>query len=49
VADVSLKRTEQQVFSDFFEQVIGHELSEEQNTLLLNIIEQAKGLNEGAE
>ncbi|MBE0470709.1 MAG: exonuclease SbcCD subunit D [Methyloprofundus sp.] len=49
VADVSLKRTEQQVFSDFFEQVIGHELSAEQNTLLLNIIEQAKGLNEGAE
>ncbi len=49
VADVSLKRTEQQVFRDFFEQVIGHELSAEQNTLLLDIIKQAKGLSEGAE
>ncbi len=46
VADVGLKRTEQQVFSDFFEQVIGHDLSEEQNTLLLDIIEQAKGFSE---
>ncbi len=49
VADVSLKRTEQQVFSDFFEQVIGHDLSEEQNTLLLAIIAEAKELREEAE
>lgn len=46
IADVSLKRTEQQVFSDFFEQVIGHDLSTEQNTLLLDIIAEAKGVVE---
>ena len=49
VADVSLKRTELQVFTDFFEQVIGHDLSAEQNTLLLDIIEQAKASVEGQE
>jgi exonuclease SbcD len=49
IADVSLKRTEQQVFSDFFEQVIGHDLSEAQNTLLLDIIAEAKGGIEGKE
>ncbi|MFW5444376.1 MAG: exonuclease SbcCD subunit D [Methylococcaceae bacterium] len=49
IADVSLKRTEQQVFSDFFEQVIGHDLSEAQNTLLLDIIAEAKGVIEGKE
>ncbi|MCK5354961.1 MAG: exonuclease SbcCD subunit D [Methyloprofundus sp.] len=49
VADVSLKRTELQVFTDFFEQVIGHDLSAEQNTLLLDIIEQAKAGVEGKE
>ena len=48
-ADVSLKRTEQQVFSDFFEQVVGRELSTEQNTLLLAIIQQAKGLSQDSE
>jgi exonuclease SbcD len=48
-ADVSLKRTEQQVFSDFFEQVIGCDLTEEQNTLLLDIIAEAKGITEGKE
>ena len=46
IADVSLKRTEQQVFSDFFEQVTGDALSAEQNSLLLDIIQQAKGLSE---
>lgn len=46
IANVSLKRTEQQVFSDFFEQVIGHGLSEVQNTLLLDIIAEAKGVIE---
>jgi exonuclease SbcD len=45
VADVSLKRTEHQVFGDFFEQVIGRELSEAQNTLLVDIIKQAKNMS----
>jgi exonuclease SbcD len=49
VADVSLKRTEQQVFKDFFEQVIGNALTEEQNTLLLDIIAEAKDVIEAAE
>ena len=49
IADVSLKRTEQQVFSDFFEQVIGHDLSEEQTLLLQDIITEAKGAIEGKE
>lgn len=48
-AGVSLKRTEQQVFGDFFEQVIGHDLTEEQNTLLLEIIAEAKGVVEEKE
>jgi len=43
VADVSLKRTEQQVFTDFFEQVIGHDLSADQSDLLAEIIAEAKG------
>jgi exonuclease SbcD len=42
VADVSLKRSEEQVFNDFFEQVIGHDLIEDQNALLLEIINEAK-------
>jgi len=46
---VSLKRTEQQVFGDFFEQVIGHDLSEEQTLLLQDIIAEAKGAIEGKE
>lgn len=41
-ADTSLKRTEEQVFKDFFEQVIGHDLSKDQNTLLLDVINEAK-------
>ena len=49
VADVSLKRSEEQVFKDFFAQVIGHDLTAEQNTLLLNIINEAKGIVEGKE
>ena len=47
VADVSLKRTEQQVFTDFFEQVTGDELSDEQQAVLLETIEQVKLVNEG--
>ncbi len=46
VADVGLKRTEQQVFTDFFEQVTGNELSEAQQTLLLETIQQVKSSNE---
>ena len=49
VADVSLKRTEEQVFKDFFEQVIGCDLTAEQNTLLLDIINEAKEAVEGKE
>jgi len=45
-ADTSLKRTEEQVFKDFFEQVIGHDLSESQNTLLLEVINEAKEILE---
>jgi len=45
-ADVSLKRTEQQVFSDFFKQVIGHDLTDDQNTLLLDIVAEAKAVIE---
>lgn len=46
VADVGLKRTEQQVFTDFFEQVTGNELSEAQQAVLLDIIQQVKSANE---
>mgnify|MGYP000450370909 CR=1 FL=1 len=49
IADVSLKRTEQQVFKDFFEQVIGHDLTEEQNTFLMETITEAKAVVEGSE
>ena len=49
VADVSLKRTEQQVFSDFFTQVIGHDLNKAQTELLVDIIAEAKGIVEGKE
>ena len=49
VADVSLKRTEEQVFKDFFDQVIGGDLTAEQNTLLLDIINEAKEAVEGKE
>ena len=46
VADVGLKRTEQQVFTDFFEQVTGNELSDAQHTLLLKTIQQIKSSSE---
>jgi exonuclease SbcD len=49
VADVSLKRTEQLVFKDFFEQVIGNDLTDEQNAFLMETIAEAKGVVEGAE
>ena len=42
VADVSHKRSEEQVFKDFFEQVIGQDLTEDQNQLLLEVISEAK-------
>ncbi|OUR72265.1 exonuclease sbcCD subunit D [Methylophaga sp. 41_12_T18] len=42
ISDVSLKRSEQQVFSDFFQQVAGQELSEQQHELLLAAINEAK-------
>jgi exonuclease SbcD len=42
VADVSLKRTELEVFTDFFEQVTGNALSPEQYTLLNQTILDAK-------
>ena len=49
VADVGLKRTEQQVFNDFFAQVIGGDLTEEQTALLIDIIAEAKTAVEGVE
>ena len=42
VVDISRKRSEEQVFKDFFEQVIGQDLSENQNALLLDVINEAK-------
>jgi len=41
-ANVDLKRSESDVFSDFFEQVTGNEMSKEQSTVLLETIEQVK-------
>ena len=49
VADVSLKRSEQQVFKDFYAQVIGHELSSAQEELLLETINLAKSQTEAKE
>jgi len=46
-ADVSLKRSESDVFNDFFQQVTGNELSEAQQALLLETIQQVKNSNEG--
>lgn len=43
VADVSSKRTEQQVFNDFFTQVMGAELTVEQKELLAATIAEANG------
>jgi len=42
VTDVSLKRTEDQVFKDFFGQVFGQALTAEQHELLLDVIAEAK-------
>lgn len=49
VADVSAKRSEDLVFKDFFSQVMGDELTEEQNRLLLDVIGEAKAAMEGQE
>ncbi len=49
LADVGRKRTEQQVFKDFFRQVSGHDLTAEQNTLLMEIIAAATAEVEGSE
>lgn len=49
VADISAKRSEQQVFEDFFEQVLGQTMSDEQQTLLLETISEARTLVEGHE
>lgn len=42
IADVSHKRTEEQVFKDFFSQVTGSELTQEQSALLLDTIKEVK-------
>ena len=42
IADVSNKRSEDQVFNDFFCQVMGEELTDEQNELLLTTIKEAQ-------
>ncbi len=47
--DAVLKRTEEQVFNDFFQQVDGQPLSDEQQDLLKDIIGQAKSLLEAKE
>lgn len=49
VADVSAKRSEDQVFKDFFSQVMGDELTDEQTALLLDVIGEAKAAMEGQE
>lgn len=49
VADVSAKRSEDLVFKDFFTQVMGDELTEEQNKLLLEVINEAQAAMEGQE
>lgn len=45
-ADVSLKRSEIDVFNDFFQQVTGDELNEAQQAILLETIQQVKSANE---
>ena len=47
VADVSRQRSEEQVFHDFFSQVMGDELTEAQNKLLHEVILQARQAVEG--
>ncbi|WP_432695212.1 exonuclease SbcCD subunit D [Marinobacterium sp. YM272] len=47
VADVSNKRSEDQVFKDFFGQVMGDDLTDAQNELLLEIIDEARSTMEG--
>lgn len=47
VADVSNKRSEDQVFKDFFTQVMSEELTDEQSQLLLETIEEARTAMEG--
>ena len=49
VADVSNKRSEDQVFQDFFMQVMSEELTDEQNQLLLETIQEARAAMEGKE
>jgi exonuclease SbcD len=46
IADVSLKRSESDVFNDFFQQVTGNELTEQQQHILLETIEQVKAQHE---
>ena len=40
-ADINRRRSEDQVFADFYEQVMGHELVEDQKSLLLEVIKEA--------
>lgn len=49
VADVSNKRSEDQVFKDFFTQVMSEALTVEQNQLLMETIEEARAAMEGKE
>ncbi len=46
VTDISLKRSESDVFSDFFQQVTGNKLTDKQQQALLETIEQVKAQNE---
>jgi exonuclease SbcD len=49
IADVSNKRSEDLVFKDFFSQVMGDELTDAQNMLLQEVINEAQALMEGQE
>ncbi|GGB82022.1 nuclease SbcCD subunit D [Marinobacterium zhoushanense] len=49
VADVSNRRSEDQVFKDFFSQVMGDELTDAQSQLLLEVVEEARAAMEGQE
>lgn len=49
VADVSKKRSEDQVFHDFFQQVMDEALTEEQQQLLLDTVAEARTAMEGKE
>jgi len=48
-ADVSKARSEQDIFSDFFKQVMDEDLNAEQMALVLEVVEQAKKEMEGQE